>query len=188
MKVESVSGIALGLSRPGAIRRVVFAVSLAIAACVALLLPTPAANAERIVGTDGDDHIVGTSQADDIRALLGDDEVSALRGRDSVHGGPHDDRILGGAGSDSMIGGRGSDELHGERGDDFFHMDRGADTALGGPGRDLFQVEADGRPDRVVCGPGIDEVIWNRGRDLQDQAIGCEREIFSTRQLARMTP
>ena len=64
----------------------VLACEVKVATSVAVLLPTPAANAEWIGGTDGDDHIVGTPQGDRIAAKAGDDDVSARGGADTVSG------------------------------------------------------------------------------------------------------
>ena len=88
MTVESVGATALGVLRPGAIRKVLLAGSLTVATGVALVLPTPAAHTPVIEGTERDDHMVGTAQFDRIWGLGGDDVVWARGSNDDVFGGP----------------------------------------------------------------------------------------------------
>jgi Ca2+-binding RTX toxin-like protein len=77
------------------------------------------------------------------------------------------------------VGRAGDDVLRGRSGDDRLRGGRGADLLDGGPGLDLADAGAgddvvrarDGRPDRVVCGPGRDRVVADRTDRL---APGCE--------------
>lgn len=177
--MESVGGITLGSSRPGAIIRVLIASSLASAMGAGVLLPAPAANAVVVIdGTSANDDIVGTPRADKINALDGDDVVSSRAGYDFVRGGAGDDIIrvgqgggdaLGQAGNDTIFGGsdfvrglileelrggRGRDELIGGPEGEWLVMDLGPDIAFGRGGKDLFTL-AHGR-DIARGGPGID--------------------------------
>jgi hypothetical protein len=94
-------------------------------------------------------------------------------------GGAGDDVLRGGAGPDVLVGRAGDDELRGRGGDDRLRGGRGADLLDGGPGRDLVDAGSgddvvrvrDGKPDRVVCGPGRDRVVADRADRL---APGCE--------------
>jgi Ca2+-binding RTX toxin-like protein len=219
MTVESVGATALGVPSPGAIRKVLLAGSLTVATGVALVLPTPAANARTIEGTERDDHIVGTAQFDRIHALGGDDVVWARggfddvfggRGNDTIRGGPTRDHWLGGgAGNDTIFGGGGADatlddgygddelrggpghdqiqttagddSAYGGRGPDLITLNQwfpvrlsGSDSVHGGPGNDFFQVEPDGSPDLIDCGPGKDTVGFNLDREALDELIDCE--------------
>jgi Ca2+-binding RTX toxin-like protein len=199
MTVESVGATALGVLRPGA-RKVLLAGSLTVATGVALVLPTPAAHARVIEGTERNDHIAGTAQIDLIRALGGDDVVRSRGGGDDVFGGPGndiifggdggevviddgfgDDELHGGAGRDQMWIGHGDDVAFGGRGPDHINVDSapsstgGRDSVHGGPGNDFIDLEADGRADLIACGPGRDTVTFNLGRDAGDQtAADCE--------------
>ena len=196
MTVKPVGGSAHGWSGSRALPRVLIAVSLMMAVGVAMLLPTPAANAERIVGTEGDYHIVGTAQRDRVRALGGDDAVSTRSSLDHVAGGSGDDTIRlgfsdpeefaaggggndtisGGMGPDVIDGGAGRDELHGDSGADSLVLGDGADSAFGGAGNDNVDIAPDGRPDQIACGPGNDFVIWSGRREMRDQLTGCEHK------------
>jgi Ca2+-binding RTX toxin-like protein len=178
MTVKSVEGRALDapIQRPGA--RELIAVTLTIATAGTLLLPTPAAHAEEIVGTAGDDHIVGTPRGDTIRGLQGDDDVSAWGGRDSVAGGVGNDHLSTGRGPDSVQGGEGDDELsagdgvdevYGAAGNDVIRLGSSPerlpwdDLAEGSYGNDVIFGEM-GR-DEISDGPGRDEVRGGGGAD-----------------------
>jgi Ca2+-binding RTX toxin-like protein len=182
MTVESGAGVAFGLSGPKIGLRAI-AVRLTIATGVALLLPTPPANAERFVGTDRDDGIVGTAQTDRILARGGDDDVFAGSGADVVRGGPGDDMIRlgswkiaswermesasGGPGfdiiwgtgaRDRINGGSGGDVLFGLKGADVLTDGDGADDLGASAGRDLIRLKGGGR-DRAEGGPAHDVFI-----------------------------
>jgi Ca2+-binding RTX toxin-like protein len=181
--MESGAGVALGLSGPKTVLRILIAISLTIATGVALLLPAPPANAARFVGTDRDDGIVGTAQTDRILARGGDDDVYAGSGPDVVRGGPGDDMIrlgrwkvaswarmesaTGGLGfdiiwgtgaRDRINGGSGGDVLFGLKGADVLTDGDGADDLGASAGRDLIRLKGGGR-DRAEGGPAHDVFI-----------------------------
>ncbi len=109
--------------------------------------PRPAKRrcSNRILGATGrGDHLRGTGAGD---------EINGHGGADRIDGRGGDDCLRGGGGSDLIGGGMGRDRLS------------------GGAGRDRLDA-ADGRRDRVRCGPGRDEVI----ADGKDRVAGnCER-------------
>ena len=90
-------------------------------------------------------------------------------GRDVFVGSRAGDRLVGGNGRDRLLGGKGQDCLVGGG---------GADNLVGGPGRDRFDAgkgndvidSRDGIRERVVCGPGRDQVVG----DAVDTFVGCE--------------
>ena len=177
MTVESVGGPAVGLSRPRTILRVLIAISLTIATGAALLLPTPAADAERFSGTAGDDRIIGTELRDRISARGGDDVVSALGGKDFVHGGPGRDIIDLGGGADLGSGGPGNDVIRlgpNPVNQDVASGGDGSDRIFGGPGvHDHLRGgqgpdELHGRvgPDMLEGGSGLDKLHGERGDDF----------------------
>jgi Ca2+-binding RTX toxin-like protein len=162
MTVEPVVGPAIGLSWSTAVLRALIALTLTIATGAAFMLPTPRANAERIVGTDREDDIIGTAQTDRILARGGDDQVFAGTEADFVSGGPGDDIIHLGRPEtafwervESASGGPGFDVLFGT----------GArDRLNGGPGDDL--LFGAGRADMLTDGDGLDDLNGTAGRDL----------------------
>jgi Ca2+-binding RTX toxin-like protein len=99
-----------------------------------------AAHAKIITGTNQDDKLVGTANQDQINGIHGDDIIFGKGSTDDLSGGRGSDKIYGGARLDDITGGRGYDTLYGGRGYDVLHS-------------------YDGGVDRVVCGPGSDEVF-----------------------------
>jgi hypothetical protein len=102
-------------------------------------------------------------------------------GHDRLRGTSGADRLFGHGGSDRLSGGRGNDRLSGGRGHDVLIGGPGRDVARGGPGRDRIRL-ADGRRDRVSCGPGRDRAVldrWDRilGATPSNPAGSCERVI-----------
>ncbi len=78
--------------------------------------------------------------------------------------------VLGGAGNDVLTGNAADGFLDGGAGDDHLIDPGGEDDLNGGPGADLVET-ADGAPDDVFCGAGLD-VVW---RDVIDTVDGdCE--------------
>lgn len=156
---------------------------------------------EFIEGSGRGDVLYGRGGHDSIAGRGGNDVGYGGRGGDALHGGSFrfdeifrdrglvpdgDDTLFGEAGDDCVWGGTGDDILRGGRGDDFvgtycldFLFDAGNDAMYGGPGDD-FIIALEDRPgsgreerDIVHCGPGIDEVLYQRGVDV---IRGCERK------------
>ena len=132
--------------------------------CPSLAGPSPqigcsAQNTKR--GTAGRDTLAGTSAADRIAGLGGPDVISGLQG---------DDCLFGQAGRDAVDGGPGADQVHGGRGRDRIVGGPGPDRITGGRGRDVIRA-ADGEPDAIRCGGGVDRVFADRSDTIQ----GCER-------------
>ncbi|HEX8481593.1 MAG TPA: calcium-binding protein, partial [Allosphingosinicella sp.] len=134
--------------------------------------------ADRIEGNSGDDVIEGGTGADLISGGEGADRLdggaerdilSGEAGDDILAGGDDDDDLLGGDGEDELTGGAGADLLAGDLGDD--SMDGGAgddilysdvfdstaqhDTAIGGAGIDILQVDFL----HIADGPGVTMTI-----------------------------
>ena len=183
MRVGSVRGLAPGSSRPRPGIRLIMAVTLTMATGVGLLLPAPTANAERFVGTDGEDDIFGTAQVDLIFARGGNDNVFAGAGADIVRGGRGNDLIRlgspevasgdrmesanGGPGFDILFGTGARDRMNGQGAGDLLLARSGADELTdgdgrddlaGGAGRDLIRLKGGGR-DRAEGGPQGDFFI-----------------------------
>jgi hypothetical protein len=91
-----------------------------------------------IVGTNGPDRLVGTGRRD---------VICGLGGADVLVGRGGDDVLVGGPGSDYLLPGPGGDRALGQAGNDFV----GA---------------RDGRPDRVLGGPGADRARVDPRLDL----------------------
>ena len=53
----------------------------------------------------------------------------------------------------------------------------GEDTIDGGAGQDAIYVVPDLVPDVIDCGEGRDILYWADGRDLEDVAVSCERQV-----------
>ena len=153
-------------------------------------------------GTRGEDVIHGRGGWDAISGMGDDDVLYGDEGSDSIHGGSFDldeifdgrrmvpdgeDTIFGGDGRDCVWGGSEDDVLYGGAGSDFvgtycldFVMDTGNDVMHAGSGNDfIMAVEAPSRypklqeRDVVFCGPGTDEVFYQKG---VDQIFDCERK------------
>jgi len=97
-----------------------------------------------IPGTNAPDHLRGTGAGDEINGRGGGDRIDGRAAADCVKGGKGDDRIRGGKGRDRLSGGAGGDRID----------------------------AADGRRDRVRCGPGRDTVVAD-GKDRVGRS--CER-------------
>jgi Ca2+-binding RTX toxin-like protein len=145
-----------------------------------LLVTSGVALAVNKIGTNGPDTLRGTNAADKLVGGSGNDRLYALAGQDNLLGGPGKDIVLGGdlrdpfggdknlvggRGNDVVFGGLGSDNIVGEAGSDYIFDVRGKDQILGGGGADLIDAN-DGFGDRISCGAGSDEVIFERRLDI----------------------
>ena len=205
MTVESGAGVAFGLSGPKTLRGALLVLSLTIATGVALLLPTPTANAERFVGTDREDAIFGTARPDRILARGGDDNVFAGAGADIVrggsggdtvrmgspkpavwkrmefaNGGPGTDVLLGTGARDRLNGGGASDLLVGRSGADVLTDGDGPDDLDGDLGRDLIRLTGGGR-DHATGGPDRDVFIVFRDGSPDKISCGSGRDTVEFR-------
>jgi hypothetical protein len=155
-----------------------------------------------LVGTKGEDVLYGRGGNDGLAGKGEDDVLYGDEGSDAIHGGSFDldeifdgnrmvpdgeDKVYGGAGRDCVWGGSEDDVLYGGAGSDFvgtycldFVMDTGNDVMHAGSGNDfIMAVEAPSRypnlqeRDVVFCGPGTDEVYYQKG---VDQIFDCERK------------
>ena len=76
----------------------------------------------------------------------------------------------GGDGADRLGGGPGPDLLEGEAGDDTIVGGPGGDRVTGGDGNDTIDTR-DETLDRIVCGPGVDDVVAD---PIDEIAPDCE--------------
>ncbi len=136
-------------------------------------------NADRLIGTPGDDSIFGRGGADRIYGMAGNDYVDGDQGNDRLHGGAGDDVIAGRKGNDTIWGDAGNDRITGDRGRDRIFGGAGNDTIFGnldpdeidgGSGNDRINVVHGGN-DVVTCGRGND-VVFADARD--SVAADCE--------------
>ena len=94
------------------------------------------ANANRLMGGDGDDTLNGGDESEGGDTLMGGagrDNLNGGGGADKLMGGAGGDVLLGGAGDDTLIGGAGEDEMTGEAGNDTFVF-----SPDDGPGHDII--------------------------------------------------
>jgi Ca2+-binding RTX toxin-like protein len=122
--------------------------------------------------TAADDKVYGTPKKDEIATFDGDDTVYAYKGDDFIEGDKGDDTYYGGRGDDYLAADCdvdsycGEDEKHGGPGADHIVGNLRSEKHFGGRGNDSL-VDADsGRyPDVFRCGPGRDEILYNKGFD-----------------------
>src|SRR3954451_21946236 len=96
----------------------------------------------------------GTGQAERIVGTNGDDELDGAGGND---------HLIGKGGRDVLIGGRGDDKLTGDGGRDSFNMTSDGQV-LSAPGRDRIYAR-DGHPDSINCGAGRDLAVIDAVED-----------------------
>ncbi len=130
-------------------------------------------------GTDRNDVMYGTEGKDDMYANRGADVMYGRGGRDSLIGRDGPDIAYGGPGNDYLGSDCdvddwcGEDEKHGGRGDDHIVGNLRSEHHFGGRGNDLLVDEDSHKnPDAFRCGPGVDEVYYNKG--LDKVADDCE--------------
>lgn len=128
------------------------------------MILAPVALAAIVRGTNGDDQLRGTRARDIIRGYDGADNIISRPGGDDVYGHRGEDYIWGGVGNDDLRGGRGNDYVEDPIGWDHINGRAGNDT--------IIDVQFRGaQVDRIVCGPGRDDVYMDR----QDKAAkDCE--------------
>ena len=111
---------------------------------------------EGVLGGEGDDLLLGNGFPNALSGNGGADRIQGYWGDDGIDGGPGDDVLLGEHGNDTLSGLAGRDDLSGGEGHDRLF-----------PG--AVQTIADGAPDRVRGGTGIDLV----GLEHPDHALFC---------------
>jgi Ca2+-binding RTX toxin-like protein len=83
----------------------------------------------------------------DVENLIGgwgNDVLVGSKFNNKIWGGPGNDTIKGGGGDDTLVGGPGRDQLFGGPGNDrFYAADGQRDLIVGGPGRNIAEVDAD---------------------------------------------
>jgi hypothetical protein len=116
---------------------------------------------DRMYGTPGKDRIAAYSGDDTVHAYKGDDFIEGDKGDDTYYGGRSDDELAADCDVDAYCG---EDEKHGGPGADHIVGNLRSEKHFGGRGNDSI-VDADsGRyPDVIRCGPGRDEVLYNKG-------------------------
>ncbi|TMJ93952.1 MAG: calcium-binding protein [Actinobacteria bacterium] len=138
-----------------------------VAATVACLVLTGAAQVgasscagrtPTIVGTPGSDDITGTDGPDVIVGLGGNDTIHGLGGDDEICTGDGNDTIYGGDGNDGVFAGGGNDAIYGEAGTDALFGDSGNDTIDAGTGP--FDGVNGGPGDDTMTGSGFDLVTF----------------------------
>lgn len=92
--------------------------------------------AERIIGSPGNDVIVARGGNDIIDGRGGNDIICGGNGKDTIRGGTGNDVLRGGFGNDVLAGGQGNDKLYGEAGRDRLDGNAGDDALDGGSGKD----------------------------------------------------
>jgi hypothetical protein len=125
----------------------------------------------KVDGGAGDDYLFGTRGAD---------VLAGSAGNDTIYGSGERDVLSGGAGRDHLTGfGR----LDGGAGDDTITLAYVTpylvfpSSASGGSGNDSF-YSANGVTDRIDCGPGKRDIIFNADRRHREKAKrNCERHV-----------
>lgn len=113
--------------------------------------------------TAGDDDILGTPGNDNVDGGLGNDTMNGGDGNDTLHGGDGNDTINGDAGNDTLFGDAGDDLIHGGVGNDTINGGDGIDIIYGDAGNDrLFGNAGD---DEIHGGPGKDALHGGTGND-----------------------
>jgi Ca2+-binding RTX toxin-like protein len=124
------------------------------------------------VGTDRNDVMYGTNEADVMAGgYRGADTLYGRGGKDKLGGGPGPDTIQGSPGDDDITNGEtdypfGRDANHGGRGNDSIFGNISPEHHFDGRGNDyLTDHQSYKNPDVFRCGPGRDEVYYNKGID-----------------------
>ena len=93
---------------------------------------------ENIIGSAYDDSLGGDAQANRIMGGDGNDTLDGWSGDDHLDGGDGTDTLLGAEGNDTLFGGAGDDELHGMWGIDILDGGAGNDDLHGGSEDDVL--------------------------------------------------
>jgi Ca2+-binding RTX toxin-like protein len=127
------------------------------------------ADAELVLGRQGNDRLAGGEGDDGLAGDAGNDRLDGEAGEDRIDGWPGNDTVVGGNGDDTLFGGDGHDTLDGGAGDDWLQGDAGPDSQIGGSGADRFVLD-DGdtgigeERDRIVDLDAADGDLVDLGR------------------------
>lgn len=110
-----------------------------------------------LLGGGGGDFLLGGFKGDHLEGEGGDDRIVGRGGRDFVFAGAGKDEVLGGAGGDWIWDAHTNED------------DTQLDLLAGGRGNDHI-LSGRGARDKVLCGPGFDEV-WIEPVDYR---AGCD--------------
>jgi hypothetical protein len=141
--------------------------------------------ADQIDGRGGSDEATYRDERHHLRASLtagfarsAAGERDGLRSIERLEGGSGSDTLIGNDAPNRLEGGPGEDNLEGRGGADRLLGGAGRDRLVGGLGLDAFDAgpgadrirSADGRAERVACGPGADHLLADRA----DRRQACE--------------
>jgi Ca2+-binding RTX toxin-like protein len=132
---------AVYLDGHGVLETVFSAATDPVTANVPDLTLTGNANANMLIGGEGNDTISGLAGNDTLIGNGGADTLLGGAGNDTLDGGGGNDTLLAGAGNDTLLGGANADLLNGGAGDDTLDGGTGRDTLVGGLGNDTFVVD-----------------------------------------------
>lgn len=107
-----------------------------------------------------------------VQGEAGNDSIRLLNLGGSLLGGSGNDALVGGPGGDRIKGGHGNDRLTGRAGADYVIGGIGTDRLSGGGGEDQLFAEDEHRDTAIVCGPGMDRVIFD---PTDPEPRNCER-------------
>jgi Ca2+-binding RTX toxin-like protein len=137
---------------------------VACAACLLVLLATPALAAPPPTRCVPGGPVCGTDEGDDA-FFLGEPAPVQFFGENGH------DTVTGSVFGDRLVGGGGNDELHGDRGDDAIDGGDDSDLLFGGPGNDTLRERRFGF-DTLFGGPGDDTLAGGRANDKLYGGIG----------------
>ncbi len=111
-------------------------------------------NIENVTGSSMNDYLYGDANANRLVGYNGDDLIRGQGGNDNVNGGRGHDVLFGGTGNDGVYGEDDGDMLYGEAGNDFLNGGLGDDFLIGGTGLD-----------HMVGGAGSDDFLFKKLSD-----------------------
>jgi Ca2+-binding RTX toxin-like protein len=131
------------------------------------------ANAETLVGSDGNDIIDGKA---------GDDIIYASNGHDEVYGSSGNDILSGNAGYDYIEGGKGNDEMYGGNGGDTYiiNLGDGIDAIINADGDGIGNINTGVDIDSIKFMEGISaNQLWfkQEGNNLDVSIIGTADKV-----------
>jgi Ca2+-binding RTX toxin-like protein len=149
------------------------------------LLQALKGEAQKIIGSEGNDRWTGTKFDDTANGKGGNDNFSGGKGNDTLVGGAGNDTLKGGAGDDKLKGGAGNDKLDGGNGNDMLEGGAGKDVLTGGAGKDdfVFKKAADlgsrsGKTDVITDFSVKDDTIDFSGIDANTKKSGDQAFKF----------